>query len=160
MNVDERSRAALTRAIAANLAAAAVTLFASVATTPDRPVAVFVASDAVVIFLAAAAAEPVPPPPPPPPEAAPTDGAGRVVSSTAYCLDGRTASGESVHAGGVAMNGVALGSRFLVSDGPLAGSVLRVNDRIGHGSDFDVWFDDCGAANAYGRRTITIVAQP
>ena len=90
----------------------------------------------------------------------PSDGNGeRLVSSTGYCLDGTTADGGGVGAGGVAMNGVPLGSSWRVLDGSLAGSVLTVNDRIGHSSEFDIWFDDCDAAAGYGRQTIAVVPE-
>ena len=39
--------------------------------------------------------------------------------------------------------------------GPLAGTVLTVNDRIGWGSEFDIWFATCAEAVAYGRHPIT-----
>lgn len=94
------------------------------------------------------------------PEAEGSDADGeRLVSSTGYCLDGTTADGGGVGAGGVAMNGVPLGSSWRVLDGPLAGSVLRVNDRIGHSSEFDIWFDDCDAAAVYGRQAISVVPE-
>lgn len=51
------------------------------------------------------------------------------------------------------MNGVALGSRWRVLD---TGAVYTVTDRIGSGSEFDIFMPDCGSANAYGRHTISI----
>ena len=83
-------------------------------------------------------------------------GRTRRVVSTGYCLDGVTSSGATVGPGMVAMNGVALGSRWLVHDGPFDGATLEVTDRIGHSTEFDIWFDDCADAVAYGRRTITV----
>ncbi len=80
----------------------------------------------------------------------------RRVSSTGYCDRGTTASGEQAGPGGVAMNGVPMGSRWMIHEGPLAGTVLTVNDRIGHSSDFDIWFDTCEAALLYGRHPITV----
>lgn len=81
-----------------------------------------------------------------------TGGEERRVSSTAYCLTSRTASGGRGYVGSVAMNGVPIGSRWQV-DG---GGTYTVNDRIGHGSGFDVWMPSCAAALEYGRRTITV----
>lgn len=89
----------------------------------------------------------------PPPSGA---GATRRVVSTGYCLEGTTSSGVDVGPGMVAMNGVAMGSRWRVHDGPHRGRTLEVTDRIGHGTEFDIWFDDCAAAVEYGRRTITV----
>jgi hypothetical protein len=97
--------------------------------------------------------------PAPPPPAAQAPGAGQIrsVSSTAYCLTGTMASGRRVYWGAVAMNGVPLGSRWAVLSGPWAGRVLTVEDRIGHGSGFDVAMPgSCGAARSYGRRAIQV----
>lgn len=106
----------------------------------------------------APAARPAPAPatrpaPAPPRSSAPV----RRVSSTAYCLTGRMASGRFVYPGAAAMNGVPLGSRYRVLDGPRAGSTFVIEDRIGHSSGFDIAYPgNCGAARAYGRRTISI----
>jgi hypothetical protein len=81
----------------------------------------------------------------------------RTVSSTAYCLTGTMASGRRVYWGAAAMNGTPLGSRYQVLNGPRAGETLTVEDRIGHGSAFDIAYPgDCGGARSYGRRTIAI----
>lgn len=78
----------------------------------------------------------------------------RRVSSTAYCLRGRMASGKRTYDGAVAMNGVPLGSRWRVRE---TGRVYRVEDRIGHGSQFDIAMPGrCAEARRYGRRTITV----
>jgi hypothetical protein len=96
------------------------------------------------------------PPPPASAEARRRPPSSRRVVSTGYCLDGPTASGVAAGPGMAAMNGVALGSRWQVVDGPFGGATLEVTDRIGHSTEFDIWFDDCAEARAYGRRTITI----
>lgn len=83
-------------------------------------------------------------------------GATRQVESTGYCLRGTTASGVQVGHGQAAMNGVTLGTEWLIHDGPQAGRVLEVTDRIGHSTEFDIWFADCDDARVYGRRTITV----
>jgi hypothetical protein len=81
----------------------------------------------------------------------------RRVSSTAYCLTGTMASGRRVYSGAAAMNGTPLGSRYEVLDGPRAGETFVVEDRIGHGSAFDIAYPgDCRGAYGYGRRTISI----
>lgn len=82
-------------------------------------------------------------------------GGTRTVSSTAYCQAGRTASGEQTHAGGVAANWAPFGSRWRIV---ATGQVLTVNDRVGHGSAFDIFMPSCPAAISYGRRTIQIEA--
>ncbi len=82
------------------------------------------------------------------------------VSSTAYALRGQMANGENVHQGAVAMNCVPFGTRYSVLDGPRAGQTYTVKDRIGHGSDFDIWMSSRAAAIDYGRRTVTISRVP
>lgn len=108
----------------------------------------------------APAPEPAPAPAPrPAPAPAPVRSSApvRQVSSTAYCLTGRMASGRNTYWGAAAMNGVPLGSRYRVLSGPRAGSTLVIEDRIGHGSGFDIAYPgNCGAARSYGRRTISI----
>lgn len=95
--------------------------------------------------------------PAPAPQRAPATGTVRRVSSTAYCLTGRMASGKFVYSGAAAMNGVPLGSRYRVLDGPRAGATFTIEDRIGHSSGFDIAYPgNCGAARQYGRRTISI----
>jgi hypothetical protein len=66
------------------------------------------------------------------------------------------ANGEHVHAGAVAMNSVAMGTRWKVLDGPLGGGVFEVKDRIGHGSEFDVWVPSCDTAKQYGRHQVDV----
>lgn len=96
-------------------------------------------------------------PAPQPARAVASSGPVRQVSSTAYCLTGRMASGKSTYSGAAAMNGVPLGSRYRVLSGPRAGSTFVVEDRIGHGSGFDIAYPgNCRAARQYGRRTISI----
>ena len=99
----------------------------------------------------AAAAPPAPPPP------AISASPVQQVVSTAYCLTGRMASGRLTYWGAAAMNGVPLGARYHVLDGPRAGSTLVVEDRVGRGSTFDIAYPgSCGGAMQYGRRTISI----
>lgn len=88
--------------------------------------------------------------------AGPAPGTVRHVSSTGYCLSGTTASGRPVAHGTAAMNNVPLGTRWRISGGPLDGHVLEVIDRIGHGTDFDIWFPSCAQAIEYGRRAVTV----
>lgn len=85
-----------------------------------------------------------------------TRGSSFMVTSTAYCLRGTMANGQQVHDGAVAMNGPSFGTQYVVLSGPKDGRVYTVKDRIGHGSDFDIWMSSCDAARQYGRRTITI----
>jgi 3D (Asp-Asp-Asp) domain-containing protein len=88
----------------------------------------------------------------------PPDSTGqrRSVHSTAYCLTSRTASGGRGYDGSVAMNNVPLGSKWYVHTGPMAGRTFTVNDRIGSGSQFDIWMSTCDACRQYGSRNIEI----
>lgn len=83
-------------------------------------------------------------------------GQTQAASSTAYCLTSQTANGERGYDGSVAMNGVPFGSQWKVHDGPMAGRIFTVNDRIGHSSQFDIWMSSCNAAIQYGRKHIHI----
>jgi hypothetical protein len=77
----------------------------------------------------------------------------RTVSSTAYCLPGPTW-------GTVAMNDVPKGTRWHILNGSRADDIVTVADRIGWGSDFDLWYDNCRDAKNYGRQKIRIVRLP
>jgi 3D (Asp-Asp-Asp) domain-containing protein len=82
------------------------------------------------------------------------------VNSTAYALPGGMANGQTVHDGAVACNFLPFGTRVLVLDGSLAGRILTVEDRIGWGSDFDIWLPSEAACMAYGRQHISIQIIP
>jgi 3D (Asp-Asp-Asp) domain-containing protein/peptidoglycan hydrolase CwlO-like protein len=94
-----------------------------------------------------------PPPPSPPP---PAGGSRVTVSSTGYCLKGKTATGIPVGWGVVAVDPafIPLGTRMFVpgyGEGVAAdtGSAVR-------GAMIDLWFPTCARALAWGSRTITI----
>jgi 3D (Asp-Asp-Asp) domain-containing protein len=75
--------------------------------------------------------------------------------STAYCITGTMADGTVTRAGSAASNRHPLGTRITVLGGGPGG--LRrwtVRDRIGHSSQLDFWQPSCGAALAWGRRTV------
>ena len=79
------------------------------------------------------------------------------VSSTAYEWTGdRMASGEWPYYGAAACNFLPISTRVLVLDGSKAGGVFVVKDRIGRGSDFDIYLGDVNIANQYGRQFIRI----
>lgn len=84
-------------------------------------------------------------------------GPSQTVSSTAYCLTGTMASGKRVYSGAVAMNGPSFGTRYQVLSGPASGRTFTVEDRIGHGSGFDIAMPgNCAGARSYGRHRIQI----
>ena len=78
------------------------------------------------------------------------------VSSTAYCLRGRTATGTSVHMGTIAVDPrvIPLGSYGYV---PGYGQV-HAEDTGGaiKGNIIDVWFPSNGQCRSWGRRTVDI----
>lgn len=82
------------------------------------------------------------------------------VVSTAYsygCGGGSTtASGAPVAVGVVAMNMLPLGSTVRIVSGSFAGAVETVLDRIGWGTQLDVWVPSCWEARQYGRQSIEI----
>ena len=95
--------------------------------------------------------------PPPAPPVAPAQG-GRVltVSSTAYCLQGTTATGIPVGWGVVAVDPsvIPLGTRMTIpgyGEGVAADTGSAVI-----GATIDVWLPSCAQAIAWGRLTVTI----
>lgn len=88
--------------------------------------------------------------------AAPTSAAAMTAESTAYCLTGVMADGTGVRAGSAASNRHPLGTRITL-DRPGPGGRRRwtVRDRIGSGSELDLWVPRCGQATAWGRRIVT-----
>lgn len=64
------------------------------------------------------------------------------------------ASGRNVYSGAAASNRHPIGTRLRLTDGPRAGETVTVEDRIGHGSDLDLWTPSCSEARNYGRRRV------
>ena len=80
-------------------------------------------------------------------------------SATAYCLQGRTASGSGVRRGIVAADPriLPLGTRINLGAGSYSGSYL-VADTGGaiKGRKLDIWVANCSEARRFGRRTVTV----
>lgn len=74
-------------------------------------------------------------------------------SATAYCTSGITASGRYVQFGYVAQNGLPFGTRVRLYPPAFGRSVFRVQDRIGAGSNLDIYINSCYQAIQFGRRT-------
>jgi cystine transport system substrate-binding protein len=92
----------------------------------------------------------------PAPTGPPAPGTRMTVSSTGYCLRGRTSTGIPTGWGVVAVDPavIPLGTRMTIpgyGEGVAAdtGSAVR-------GAMIDVWFPSCSQALAWGRKTITI----
>ena len=99
---------------------------------------------------------PVSEPPAPAPTGPPAAGTRMTVSSTGYCLRGRTSTGIPTGWGVVAVDPsvIPLGTRMTIpgyGEGVAAdtGSAVR-------GAMIDVWFPTCSQALEWGRKTITI----
>lgn len=75
-----------------------------------------------------------------------------VMDTTSYCQSGRTASGEQTYAGEAAGNLWPFGTRLWIQH---YGEVV-VEDRIGWGSQLDVFMASCQAADEYGRRYVEV----
>lgn len=78
------------------------------------------------------------------------------VVSTAYCLSGVMADGSYVRTGSVAHNGYPLGTRVTITPSFFGRRRFVVRDRIGWGTDLDIWTPYCGTAFAWGRRVVRI----
>ncbi|HEX8636451.1 MAG TPA: 3D domain-containing protein [Pyrinomonadaceae bacterium] len=80
-------------------------------------------------------------------------------SATAYCLQGRTASGASTKRGIVAADPriLPLGTRINLNAGSYSGS-YTVADTGGaiKGRKLDIWVANCSEARRFGRRTVTV----
>lgn len=80
-------------------------------------------------------------------------------SATAYCLQGRTASGASTKRGIVAADPriLPLGTRINLGAGSYSGSYI-VADTGGaiKGRKLDIWVANCSEARRFGRRTVTV----
>jgi 3D (Asp-Asp-Asp) domain-containing protein len=87
------------------------------------------------------------------------------VSATAYdsCSSGSTmADGRTVHVGAVANNFLPLGTKIRMSRGVPELNGRRdfvVEDRIGSGSQLDIWMPGCSKAIQFGRETVTFRVQ-
>lgn len=80
--------------------------------------------------------------------------------STNYCLTGNMADGHRVRVGAVAKNDVPFGTKYRILTGPYTGRIVTVEDRYGHGTQFDIYVDSCRQAFTYGRRTVQIERLP
>lgn len=79
------------------------------------------------------------------------------VQSTAYspCSSGTImANGQHTHWGAVANNFLPLGTRIRMDHRVRGRRWFTVEDRIGHGSQLDIFMPSCAAAIQWGRRQI------
>ncbi len=76
------------------------------------------------------------------------------VSSTSYCLNGTMADGTPARRWSAAHNGLPLGTHVWITPAVRGRHRWTVRDRIGWGTQLDLWAPTCTQAIAYGRRTV------
>lgn len=71
-----------------------------------------------------------------------------------YCLSGTMADGQPVHQGAIATldRSIPFGTHITV---PGLGTYV-VEDRVGWGTDFDVWTPSCATADRWGRQHLEV----
>lgn len=80
-----------------------------------------------------------------------------IVSTTSYCLHGRMADGSYTRPRSAASNQLPLGKRIrLVGKitGPKGMRKYVIRDRIGWGTELDLWVGSCNTAIRFGRHTV------
>ena len=88
-----------------------------------------------------------------------TTAVARAFTATAYCLQGRTATGGSVRRGIVAADPrvLPLGTRINVNAGTYSGSYLVADTGGGvKGRKLDIWVPSCSEARRFGRRSVKV----
>lgn len=77
------------------------------------------------------------------------------VTATSYCQPGRMADGTITRPGSVASNAHRLGTRLRLAHPIFGHRVVVVRDRIGWGSQLDIFTSSCTAAQRFGRRRVS-----
>ena len=84
-------------------------------------------------------------------------------SATAYCLQGRTATGRGVRRGIIAADPrvLRLGSKVMITGGGYTGQYL-VSDTGGNikGRKLDIWVPSCSEARRFGRHSVNVILLP
>lgn len=78
------------------------------------------------------------------------------VVTTSYCLLGTMADGSYTRAGSAANNRLPLGTQITVDPPFLNRRRWTVRDRIGWGTELDLWAPSCALSRSFGRRTTTM----
>ena len=78
------------------------------------------------------------------------------VDSTSYCQSGTMADGQQTFVGAAAGNLWPFGTHLKLLSGKLAGTIVVVVDRIGWGSQLDLFTWSCANAFWYGRELIQV----
>ena len=82
-----------------------------------------------------------------------------VYTATAYCLKGRTASGEKVRQGIIAADPRVLPLGTLVHIAGLGEYVVKDTGRLIKGRIIDIWMPTCKAARTWGRRKVELTVR-
>lgn len=129
--------------------------------SPGTEIALGLAPAATVVLspegVAASAHLPAQATPPPAPTPLPAPEVFEL-DSTSYCSAGTMADGAQTHIGAVANNMWPLGTRLEILTGEDAGAVVTVEDRIGYGSQLDVFNPSCQWSIDYGRELVQVIA--
>ena len=75
---------------------------------------------------------------------------------TGYCQSGTMADGQETYWGAAAGNRWAFGTRLKLLTGRFAGRIVTVADRIGWGSQLDIFTWSCNEALWYGREEVQV----
>ena len=78
------------------------------------------------------------------------------LDSTSYCQSGTMADGQETYWGAAAGNEWPFGTRLKILTGRLAGTVVTIADRIGWGSQLDVFSWSCDWSTRYGREMVEV----
>lgn len=76
-------------------------------------------------------------------------------TATSYCLTGTMADGTSTRPGSAASNRHPLGTRIRLTRPAHGRKNWVIRDRIGHGTELDLWVGSCGKAIKYGRKNVS-----
>lgn len=78
------------------------------------------------------------------------------VVATSYCLSGTMADGSPTRHWSAASNSLPLGTRIWIEPKVRGRHRWTVRDRIGWGTQLDLWAPSCGQAVAFGRRVLRV----
>lgn len=76
----------------------------------------------------------------------------QIMDVTAYCDHGQMASGKYVYSGAVANNKYPFGTKLEIKG---YGKYI-VEDRIGWGSELDIYMPNCNKAKQFGRKKLKV----
>ena len=78
------------------------------------------------------------------------------LDTTSYCQSGTMADGQETYWGAAAGNAWPFGTRLKILTGHLAGTIVTIADRIGWGSQLDIFSWSCNWSAWYGREMVKV----